>query len=166
MLLYLCCKKTPKWSELLYIQIFIALCLDDETQKEFKTCVAHGESSSKDMQDILIYPMGPWKQRGATPCLLGVAVAAEEATVPAAAVAQTEATPQTGDPPPAKAFGRREDTAGDEKRPHPHSGTSSLYPGLPTGPSSVQRALSALCVTHQLPLQFCLSGFLMEIKEE
>ena len=107
MLSDLCCKKKPKWSELLYIQIFIALCLDNETQKEFKTCVAHGENSSKDMEDILIYPMGPRKQRGAAPCPLGVAVAPEEATVPAAAVAPTEAAPQTGDPPPAKAFGRK-----------------------------------------------------------
>ena len=116
MLLDLCCKKKLKRSELLYIQIFIALSLDYETQKEFKTCVAQGENSSKDTDDILIYPMGPSKQRGATPCLLGVAVAPEEATVPEAAVA-TEATPPTGGPPPPRLVAKGKTQLGKKRGP-------------------------------------------------
>ena len=36
-----------------YIQIFMALYLDNETQMEFKMCLARRDNSSKETKDIL-----------------------------------------------------------------------------------------------------------------
>lgn len=45
-----------------YIQIFMALYLDNETQKEFKMCVAQRDNSDKDTRDVLTdLPLGPSK---------------------------------------------------------------------------------------------------------
>ena len=45
-----------KWSEVTYVQIFMALYLSNGTQKELKACVAQRDNSRKDTEDILTDP--------------------------------------------------------------------------------------------------------------
>ena len=45
-----------KWGEVPYVQIFMALYLGNETQKEFKACIAWRDNSRKDTEDILTDP--------------------------------------------------------------------------------------------------------------
>ena len=45
-----------KWSEVPYVQVFMALHLDNGTQKESKACVAQRDNSRKDTEDILTDP--------------------------------------------------------------------------------------------------------------
>ena len=47
------CRRKFKCSELSFVQIFMAPYLDNETQKEFKVCVAQRDNSDKDTKDIL-----------------------------------------------------------------------------------------------------------------
>ena len=47
------CRRKFKWSELPYVQIFMAMYLDSETQKEFMVYVFQRENSSKETEDIL-----------------------------------------------------------------------------------------------------------------
>ena len=42
------CRRKSKWNELLYVQIFMALYIDNDTHKGFKVCVARRDNYSKD----------------------------------------------------------------------------------------------------------------------
>ena len=76
-------RRKSKWNGLPYVQIFLASYLDNETQKEFKVCVAQRDNSDKDTRDVLtdlpygaiqrLNPLqgGPRATTGRNPCLTG-----------------------------------------------------------------------------------------------
>ena len=95
-----------------YIQIFMALYLDNETQMEFKMCLAPRDNSSKETKDILT-------------------------DLPYGAIQRLNHLQESARATPHLQWGTTvsgEDTAREEKRPHPYSETSSWNPELPTGP--------------------------------
>lgn len=104
----------------------------------FKACLAQRDNSDMNTEGILSDPAYEAIRRS-TPLQAG-AVAQAEAAKSAEAV---------GGPPPAEATAPGEDRARDGKSLPSYSGTSSLYPELPKGPSSAQH------ITNQLPLRFC-----------
>ena len=113
-----------------YVQIFMALYLNSETQKEFKVRVVQRDNSSKEPEGILTdLPYGAIQRLNplqggarATPCLLGGTITSGESQL------------------------------GDKKRPHPYSETSSLYAELPKF-SSVAQSCLTLCnpMDHSTP---------------
>ena len=95
-----------------YVQIFMALYLNSETQKEFKVRVVQRDNSSKEPEGILT-------------------------DLPYGAIQRLNHLQESARATPHLQWGTTvsgEDTAREEKRPHPYSENSSWNPELPTGP--------------------------------
>ena len=143
--LHLYCRRKFKWSELRYVQIFMALYLDNETHKGFKVWVAQRDNCSKDTKDIFTdLPYGAIQRlnplqggANAAPGLLGGTIDSGKTHL-------------------------------GMKRGPAHIQEPLLCTlSYPRGPSLAQLTQSMIQVTNQLPLQFCLwEKFLMEIEEQ